>query len=87
MRKLEELADSIRVNGWVQPVMVRPARGRAIHPDFGGAPCRASKMAGKTSVPAMVKRVSEQQAAEMTIIENLQRRFKLHGGRRRGSGF
>ena len=34
---------------------------------------RASKMAGKTTIPAMVKRVSEQQAAEMTLVENLQR--------------
>ncbi len=34
---------------------------------------RASKMAGKTTIPAIVKRVSEQQAAEMTLVENLQR--------------
>ncbi len=34
---------------------------------------RASKMAGKTTIPAMVKRVSERQAAEMTVVENLQR--------------
>jgi ParB family transcriptional regulator, chromosome partitioning protein len=34
---------------------------------------RASKIAGKTTIPAIVKRVSEQQAAEMTLVENLQR--------------
>ncbi|MGD0213811.1 MAG: ParB/RepB/Spo0J family partition protein [Terriglobales bacterium] len=34
---------------------------------------RASKMAGKTTIPALVKRVSDQQAAEMTLVENLQR--------------
>ena len=34
---------------------------------------RASKMAGKTTIPAIVKRVSDQQAAEMTLVENLQR--------------
>jgi ParB family chromosome partitioning protein len=34
---------------------------------------RASKMAGKTTIPAIVKRVSERQAAEMTVVENLQR--------------
>ena len=34
---------------------------------------RASKIAGKTTIPALVKRVSEQQAAEMTLVENLQR--------------
>jgi ParB family chromosome partitioning protein len=53
---------------------VRPAEveGRYVL-ILGERRCRASKMAGKTSVPAIVKRVSEQQAAEMTIIENLQR--------------
>ena len=58
----------------VQPVLVRPAEkdGRYVL-ILGERRCRASKMAGKTSVPAMVRRVSEQQAAEMTIIENLQR--------------
>ena len=71
---IEELADSIRVNGVVQPVVVRPAEeeGRYIL-ILGERRCRASKLAGRTTVPAMVKRVSEQQAAEMTIIENLQR--------------
>jgi ParB family transcriptional regulator, chromosome partitioning protein len=71
---LEELAESIRINGVVQPVVVRPAEveGRYIL-ILGQRRCLASKMAGKTTVPALVKRVSEQQAAEMTIIENLQR--------------
>ncbi len=71
---LEELADSIRVNGVVQPVLVRPAEqpGRYVL-ILGERRCRASKMAGKESVPAIVRQVSEQQAAEMTVIENLQR--------------
>jgi ParB family transcriptional regulator, chromosome partitioning protein len=71
---LEELAESIRINGVVQPVVVRPAEveGRYIL-ILGQRRCLASKMAGKTTVPALVKRVSDQQAAEMTIVENLQR--------------
>jgi ParB family chromosome partitioning protein len=71
---LEELAESIRINGVVQPVVVRPAEveGRYIL-ILGQRRCLASKLAGKTTVPALVKRVSEQQAAEMTIVENLQR--------------
>jgi ParB family transcriptional regulator, chromosome partitioning protein len=71
---LEELADSIRANGVVQPVLVRPGEveGRYVL-ILGERRCRASKLAGKTTIPAMVKRVSEQQAAEMTVIENLQR--------------
>jgi ParB family transcriptional regulator, chromosome partitioning protein len=71
---LEELAESIKVNGLVQPIVVRPGEeeGRYILV-LGERRLRASKMAGKSSIPAMVKRVSEQQAAEMTIVENLQR--------------
>ena len=71
---LEELADSIRTNGVVQPIMVRPSEeeGRYILV-LGERRLHASKKAGKTVIPALVRRVSLQQAAEMTIIENLQR--------------
>jgi len=72
--KLEELADSIKANGVVQPIMVRPSEdeGRYIL-ILGERRLHASRKAGKTQIPAMVRRVSLQQAAEMTIIENLQR--------------
>src|SRR6185312_3263733 len=70
---LEELANSIRSNGVVQPVVVRPgANGRYLL-ILGERRCRASKLAGKTTIPAIVRRVSDQQAAEMTVVENLQR--------------
>jgi ParB family chromosome partitioning protein len=70
---LEELANSIRANGVVQPVVVRPgADGRYVL-ILGERRCRASKLAGKTTIPAIVRRVSDQQAAEMTVVENLQR--------------
>jgi ParB family chromosome partitioning protein len=71
---LEELADSIRANGVVQPIMVRPGDedGRYILV-LGERRLLASKKAGKTTIPALVRKVSLQQAAEMTIIENLQR--------------
>ena len=71
---LEELSDSIKANGMVQPIVVRPAEqeGRYIL-IMGERRLHASKKAGKTHVPALVRRVSEQQAAEMTIVENLQR--------------
>jgi len=72
--KLEELSDSIKANGVVQPIMVRPGdeQGRYILV-LGERRLHASKKAGKTTIPALVRRVSLQQAAEMTIIENLQR--------------
>lgn len=72
---LEELAESIKVNGVVQPVLVRPSEdedGRYVL-IMGERRLHASKKAGKTHIPALVRRVSRQQAAEMTIIENLQR--------------
>ena len=71
---LEELADSIKANGVVQPIVVRPAdeAGRYIL-ILGERRLRASKKAGKTHIPALVRKVSLQQAAEMTIVENLQR--------------
>jgi ParB family transcriptional regulator, chromosome partitioning protein len=71
---LEELADSIKANGVVQPILVRPSEeeGRYIL-IIGERRLHASKKAGKTQIPAMVRRVSLQQAAEMTIVENLQR--------------
>ena len=72
--KLEELSDSIKANGVVQPIMVRPGdeEGRYILV-LGERRLLASKKAGKTHIPALLRRVSLQQAAEMTIIENLQR--------------
>ncbi len=70
---LEELAFSIKANGVVQPVVVRPGEEGRYILVLGERRCRASKLAGKTTVPAIVQRVSEQQAAEMTVIENLQR--------------
>ncbi len=70
---LQDLAESIRANGVVQPIVVRPvADGRYVL-ILGERRCRASKLAGKTTIPAMVRKVSDQQAAEMTVVENLQR--------------
>jgi ParB family chromosome partitioning protein len=70
---MTDLAESIRANGVVQPVVVRPAADGKYLLILGERRCRASKLAGKTTVPAIVRRVSEQAAAEMTIVENLQR--------------
>jgi len=70
---LQELAHSIRAQGVIQPIVVRPeGNGRYIL-ILGERRLRASKLVNKATIPAIVKRVSEQQAAEMTIVENLQR--------------
>ena len=72
---LEELSESIKTSGVVQPIVVRPSEeddGRYTL-ILGERRLHASKKAGKTHIPALVRKVSLQQAAEMTIIENLQR--------------
>jgi ParB family transcriptional regulator, chromosome partitioning protein len=70
---LQELADSITATGLAQPIVVRPGEGGRYVLILGERRCRASKLAGKETVPAIVRRVSDQQAAEMTVVENLQR--------------
>ncbi len=70
---LAELADSIRVQGVLQPVVVRPGKEGRFTLILGERRLRASRLAEKTTIPVIVRRVSEQQAAEMTLVENLQR--------------
>jgi ParB family transcriptional regulator, chromosome partitioning protein len=71
--KLEELAASIRATGVVQPVVVRELTGGRYQLIMGERRWRASQTAGKTTIPAIVRQVSDEQAMEMTIVENLQR--------------
>ena len=70
---LQDLAESIRGNGVVQPIVVRPGTAGRYVLVLGERRCRASKLAGQDTIPAIVRRVSDQQAAEMTVVENLQR--------------
>ena len=70
---LKELAESIKANGLAQPVVVRPGTNGRYVLVLGERRCRASKLAGKTAVPAIVRELGNEQAAEMTIVENLQR--------------
>jgi ParB family chromosome partitioning protein len=71
--KLAELAQSISATGVVQPVTVRELPGGRYQLIMGERRWRASQIAGKTTVPAIVRQVSDEQAMEMTIVENLQR--------------
>ena len=71
---LKELAQSILVQGVLQPIVVRPGTEGRFILILGERRLRASLVAEKTAIPVIVKRVSEQQAAEMTLVENLQRR-------------
>jgi len=70
---LEELADSIKATGVLQPITVRAVPGGRYQLIAGERRWLASQRAGKPTVPAIVRQVSNEQAMEMTIIENLQR--------------
>jgi len=70
---LEQLAASIATSGVLQPVAVRPAKDGKYALIAGECRWKASELAKKETIPAIVKMVSDQQALELTIAENLQR--------------
>ena len=71
--KIAELAQSIATNGVVQPIVVRALGDGRYQLITGERRLIASKAAGKETIPAIVRTVSDEQAMQMTIIENLQR--------------
>ncbi len=71
--QLGELAASITANGVVQPVLVRPLANGRFQLIAGERRWKASELAGKKTIPAILRRVSDEQAMEITIVENLQR--------------
>jgi len=71
--ELGELAASITANGVVQPILVRPLGDGRFQLIAGERRWRASKLAGKKTIPAILRQVSDEQALEITIVENLQR--------------
>src|ERR1035437_3799230 len=72
-QKLDELARSIVANGVVQPIILRPLPNGRFQLIAGERRWRASIKAGKETVPAILRQVTDEQAMEMTIVENLQR--------------
>ena len=70
---IEELAESIKVQGVLQPIVLRQMPGGKLQLVAGQRRLLASQKAGKATVPAMVRQLSDEQAIELTIIENLQR--------------
>jgi ParB family chromosome partitioning protein len=72
MTRLQELADSIRVHGVIQPLVVRP-HGDRFQLVAGERRWRAAKMAGLKEVPAVVKDLGDERLLEVTLIENIQR--------------
>ncbi|MBK6950445.1 MAG: ParB/RepB/Spo0J family partition protein [Haliscomenobacter sp.] len=70
---LDELADSIRVHGLIQPLTVRRLSPRAYQLISGERRLRASRMAGLTEIPAYIRIANDQEMLEMALIENIQR--------------
>ncbi len=71
--RLEELADSIRAQGVVQPIVVRPIGDGQYEIIAGERRWRAAQQAGLHEVPAVIRKVEDQAAMAMALIENIQR--------------
>jgi ParB family chromosome partitioning protein len=70
---LEELADSIRMQGIIQPITVRKLDDNSYQLISGERRTQASKLAGLKAIPAYVRTANDQQMLEMALIENIQR--------------
>jgi ParB family chromosome partitioning protein len=71
--ELEELADSIRQQGLIQPIVVRPKDGDTYEILAGERRWRACKLVGMASIESIVRDVDDQAALAMSLIENIQR--------------
>lgn len=70
---LNELAESIKLHGVLQPLLVRPMADGSYQLVAGERRWRASRLAGLTEVPAVVRELTDAQVAELALVENLQR--------------
>lgn len=70
---LQELAESIRVQGIIQPITVRKVSAKKYQLISGERRFQASKIAGLKTIPAYVRTANDQQMIEMALIENIQR--------------
>jgi ParB family transcriptional regulator, chromosome partitioning protein len=71
---LNELAESIKRNGIMQPIIVRPTSGANRYEIIAGERrWRASKLAGLAQVPVIIREINDKQALELALVENVQR--------------
>ena len=71
-KELSELADSIKQHGVIQPIIVRKV-GDKYEIIAGERRFRASQLAGKETIPALVRDIDDKEAAKIALLENLQR--------------
>lgn len=72
-QELNDLAQSIRTYGLIQPITVRPIENGRYQLISGERRFRASKLAGLTEIPAYVRTVDDVQSVQMALVENIQR--------------
>jgi ParB family chromosome partitioning protein len=72
-QSIAELADSIKAQGLIQPILVRPVENGKYEIIAGERRWRASQLAGLTRVPVVVRTVPDKAALAMALIENIQR--------------
>lgn len=71
---IQALASSIKVQGILQPLLVRPAKMQGMYEIIGGERrWRAAKMVGLTEVPVIIREMEDQRALEVALVENVQR--------------
>lgn len=70
---LAELAESIKAQGVMQPILVRPVNADQYEIIAGERRWRAAQLAGLTEVPALIRKVADESALAMSLIENIQR--------------
>jgi len=71
-QQLDDLAESIRANGVIQPIIVRPA-GAEFELIAGERRLRAAELASLTTIPALVRTATDEQLLELALIENIHR--------------
>ena len=72
-KQLDELCESIKSNGILQPIIIEDAGDGQFYIIAGERRTRAARMAGLTKVPVQLRKFDEQQKLEMALIENIQR--------------
>ena len=72
-KSIEELAESVKIHGIIQPIIVRAAGDGFYVIVAGERRYRAAKLAGLTEVPVIITELSSAEAAEVALVENLQR--------------
>lgn len=73
-KAMKELTESVKINGVIQPVLLRIGKNGEYELVCGERRYRAAKLAGRKDIPALIREMSPEEALELQIVENLQRK-------------